>query len=201
MPSNRPLLVGITGGIGAGKSIVSKVFQILGIPKYDADSRAKVLMNSSPELVKPISLLFGPEAYKNDHLNRQYIAAKAFENKGLLTQLNELVHPAVANDFNEWVDQQTAPYVLKEAALLFESGSFESLDQMITVTAPKDIRIKRVMARDGRTEYQVKSIISNQMSEGEKANRSDYVIENDDENMVIPQVLEIHSTLMQNIYR
>ena len=192
-------MVGITGGIGAGKSIVSKVFQTLDIPKYDADSRAKVLMNSNPELVKSISLLFGQEAYKNDHLNRQYIAAKAFENKGLLTQLNELVHPAVANDFNEWVDQQTAPYVLKEAALLFESGSFESLDQMITVTAPKDIRIKRVMARDGRTEYQVKSIIINQMSEGEKANRSDYVIENDDENMVIPQVLEIHSTLMQNI--
>ncbi len=199
MPSNRPLLVGITGGIGAGKSIVSKVFQILGIPKYDADSRAKVLMNSSPELVKSISLLFGPEAYKNDHLNRQYIAAKAFENKGLLTQLNELVHPAVANDFNEWVDQQTAPYVLKEAALLFESGSFKSLDQMITVTAPESIRIKRVMARDGRSEDQVKKIISNQLSEEEKASRSDYVIENDDENMVIPQVLEIHSTLMQNI--
>ena len=201
MSSNSPLLVGITGGIGAGKSIVSRIFEILGIPKYDADSRAKILMNSDSQLRKSITLLFGTEAYKDDHLNRQFIAAKAFENKSLLTQLNELVHPVVGSDFKLWVKKQSTPYILKEAALLFESDSYKSLDKIITVTAPEAIRIERVMSRDGRSKDQVKSIISNQMSEEEKADRSDYVIANDDKQMVIPQILSIHSDLMDNVGR
>ncbi|WP_421873772.1 dephospho-CoA kinase [Marinoscillum sp.] len=195
MKSSRPLLVGITGGIGAGKSIVSRVFEVLGIPKYDADTRAKALMNTNQQLITQITELFGQEAYQEGMLNRQHIAAQAFENKDLLRQLNELVHPVVGKDFKRWAEQQESPYILKEAALLFESGSYQSLDKIITVTAPEQIRMERVMSRDGRSEEQVQSIINNQMDEAEKVKKSDYVITNDGQQLVIPQVLQIHSEL------
>ena len=201
MPYNKPLLVGITGGIGAGKSIVSKVFEILGIPKYDADSRAKWLMSNDPKLVQAITSLFGAEAYQEDQLNRKHIAAKAFDEKSLLGQLNQLVHPAVGHDFISWAQSQSTPYILKEAALLFETGSYKDLDKIITVIAPESTRIQRVIKRDQRTEEQVKAIISNQMSEEEKIAQSDFVVTNDNEHLVIEQVLKIHHTLLDQISR
>ena len=156
MSSSRPWLIGITGGIGAGKSIVSKVFETLGIPKYDADTRAKWLMNNNQKLVDSIRKLFGNNAYQNGELDRKFIASKAFEDKTLLEQLNQLVHPAVSKDFTEWANQHHTPYLLKEAALIFETGSYKDLDKIITVTAAEPIRIQRVMKRDGRSEEQVK---------------------------------------------
>lgn len=197
-----PLKVGITGGIGAGKSIVSRVFQLLGIPKYDADSRAKWLMNNDTSLKANITELFGAQAYEDNQLNRKYLAAQAFENKSTLDELNKLVHPAVANDFEQWYSiQDHSPYILKEAALLFETGSNASLDKVIAVTAPEDLRIERVIKRDQRTEQQVKSIIQNQMDEKQKTELSDFVVINDDQHLITSQVLAIHKTLLEEIGR
>lgn len=193
------MLVGITGGIGAGKSIVSRIFEVLGIAKYDADTQAKWLMNNDVTLKLKIKTLFGEQAYSHNELNRAYIASQVFDNKPLLNQLNNIVHPAVAADFASWTAQQSSPYVLKEAALLFEAGSYKLLNKIITVTAPESIRISRVKNRDGRSEEQIRSIITNQMKEDEKVAKSNYVIMNDDSHLVIEQVLSIHHSILEEI--
>lgn len=190
--------IGITGSIGSGKTTVARVFMHLGIPVYSADERAKQLMTEDPELVAGIRNLFGDEAYlKDGSLNRSYISSNAFHNKHLLTQLNALVHPAVIRDFDLWCGQQKSAYVLKEAALMFESESYKQLDEVITVTAPEQLRIKRTMQRDGMKEAEVRQRMQFQMSEEEKAKRSKHIIRNDEETLVIPQVLDIHQQLMQ----
>ena len=192
------LRVGITGGIGAGKSIVCKVFQILGIPIYDADSRAKWLMNHSESLKDQIKDLFGEEAYEGGELNRSMLAKSAFSNPELLKQLNQLVHPEVARDYASWQKSQRTPYSLKEAALLFESGSYKDLDLIITVTAPKSLRISRVLQRDAhRSEKDIEDIINKQWSEEDKVSRSQFVIVNDGSQGVIDQVLETHQAILQ----
>jgi len=191
---NTPMQVGITGGIGTGKSLICKVFACLGAPIYDADSRAKLLMTTDTILVDQIRKEFGNLSYHSDgSLNREHLR-EVFKEPLLLKKLNKLVHPRVGQDYLNWVMQQQGPaYVIKEAALLIESGSAEGLDKLIVVTAPLDLRIKRVLTRDPhRTEKEIELIVSNQMGEADKLERADFVITNDESTMVIPQVLELH---------
>lgn len=189
--------LGITGGIGSGKTTVCKIFETLGIPIYYADDRAKYLMSHDPDLITGIIDLFGPEAYLEPQvLNRTHIAQVAFNDKDKLAQLNALVHPAVGKDGLEWqAAQQDVPYTLKEAALLYESGSYRSLDKIIVVTAPLELRIERVMARDGSKLEDIEARISKQMPEAEKVNLADFVVYNDGEQALIPQVMSIHRQL------
>ena len=192
--------VGITGGIGAGKSTISKIFKLLGIPVYDADSRAKWLMNHESGLKKEIINLFGVEAYTSEGLNRTFIAKQTFNNQSKLEQLNALVHPAVGKDYIDWEKEQKSPYTLKEAALLFEAGSFKDLDLIIVVSAPEELRIERVLKRDAhRTREDIKAIISKQWPQREKEEKANFVIENDGSSLIIPQVLEIHERILASI--
>lgn len=190
--------VGITGGIGSGKSTVCKIFEVLGIPVYYADDRAKWLMHNQPELIEGIKTAFGEQAYKpNNTLNRPYIADIVFNNKEKLDQLNALVHPAVFQDGVAWNEAHAdAPYTLKEAAILFESGSYLTVDKVITVFAPKEIRIQRVLSRDNTNRKDVEARMNKQMPEEEKINRSDFVIYNDGERSLIEQVLTVHRQLI-----
>lgn len=189
--------VGITGGIGSGKTTVCQLFAALGIPIYDADAAAKRLMTEDELLRKQLIGLFGEAVYVGRELNRPWIAEQVFKNKNLLTQLNALVHPAVARDTMTWTDQQNAPYVLKEAALLIESGSYKVLDKLIVVSAPEELRITRVMARNQITRDEVLSRIQNQLPEAEKLQMADYIIINDGEHALLPQVLNIHQKLLK----
>ncbi|MEQ9231899.1 MAG: dephospho-CoA kinase [Cyclobacteriaceae bacterium] len=191
---NKPLLVGITGGIGAGKSTIAKIFSILGIHIYDSDSRAKDLMVESDNIKSALRVLFGDESFVDGHLNRQLIAQKSFNEPKLLTQLNELVHPIVSEDFKTWVQSHSSEkYLIKEAALLFETGSYKQLDKVLLVTAPEDTRIKRVVSRDShRTEEDVRAIMAKQLPEEEKEALADVVLRNDDSGLMIPQVLKLH---------
>lgn len=191
----KPLQIGITGGIGSGKSLVCKIFNALGTPTYDADSRAKMVMTTDGILVEAIKKEFGVLSYDaKGVLNRQHLANTVFNQPDKLKRLNELVHPRVALDYEHWVSSQTnVKYVLKEAALLFESGSYQSLDKILVVTAPETLRVQRVLIRDPhRSAEQTKEIIRNQMEEEEKMKRADYVIVNDETTLLIPQVLNLH---------
>ncbi len=191
------LKIGITGNIGSGKSTVVKIFAQLDIPVYDADSRAKILMVENKSLVHEIQLLLGNEAYSSGVLNRAFVSQKVFSNTELLTKLNALVHPEVFKDFDLWVEQQQAPYILKEAALLYESGSWQSLDKMIVVAANHNLRLKRSIARDASNTTAIEARMKAQMPEAEKVKRADYVINNNENDLLIPQVLRIHRALMQ----
>jgi len=193
--SNKPFLVGITGGIGAGKSIVCRVFNVLGIPVYDADSRAKQLMVQDTLLISQIKALFGEKAYDDaGKLDNQYIASKVFKDKEKLSQLNGFVHPAVKKDFEKWVDEnKNHPYLIKEAALLIEAESYKALDKLIVVTAPKDVKIKRVLNRDTHRDLeQVEAIMQKQLSDEEKIAIADYTLMNDGVEMLLPQILALH---------
>ncbi len=190
------LKTGITGGIGSGKTTVCKIFEILGIPVYYADDKAKYLMVNDKDLVKNIISVFGEKSYlKNGELNRKYIADIAFKNKRKLEELNKAVHPAVKRDFENWVNEQEAPYIIKEAALLFETGSYKDLDFNILVTAPLDIRIKRVMMRDNIDKESVLARVNNQMPEEDKMKLADFVIYNDERHSLIQQVLDLNKKL------
>ncbi len=191
------LKAGITGGIGSGKTTVCKIFETLGIPVYYADDRAKWLMVNDPELVEGIRKAFGEEAYTAEGaLNRAYLAKTAFGDPEKLAKLNSLVHPAVFRDGSEWHHAQTgAPYTLREAALLFESGSYKAIDKMIVVTAPIDLRLQRVMERDNVPEAAVRARMEQQWPEEEKVKRADYLVHNDGEQLLLPQVLDIHRRL------
>ena len=191
------LRVGITGGIGSGKSIVAKVFATLGIPVYNADSTAKRLMEEDTSLKASISLLFGEQAYEAGRLNRPYISAIVFKDREKLAQLNALVHPATIAAGEKWFGEQQAPYALKEAALIFESGTQRQLDFVIGVSAPQHLRIHRVMARDGVGREEVLKRMQNQIDETIKMRLCDSVIYNDEVQLVIPQVLELHEQLLK----
>lgn len=197
MSNSRPLLVGITGGIGSGKSTVCKLFSLLGAPIYSADDRAKWLMSHDPALKEKILSEFGSESYyATGELNRGYLAETVFSNPEKVASLNALVHPAVGKDFKQWVSQQTAPYLLKEAALLFETGAAKELDYVINVSSPLRVRMARVLLRDPqRTEEQVNQIIDQQLPDEEKNERADFSIKNTDNKLLIPQVLEVHAQL------
>lgn len=187
------LKVGVTGGIGSGKTVVCRIFRVLGIPVFDADTAAKKLMQHDRTLAAAIREAFGDEAYLPDGgLNRTYLSAKVFTNREALERLNALVHPAAIKAANDWAALQHAPYTVKEAALLFESGSYRHNDVNILVTAPEAVRILRVMQRDGITEDQVKARMARQLSDDVKTGLADYIIVNDDKTAIIPQVLALH---------
>lgn len=189
------LRIGLTGGIGSGKSTVAKVFEVLGIPVYYADEAAKRIMNEDEQLKQLISQHFGANAYKNNQLDRQYIASQVFNNKEKLERLNSLVHPATIRDGDNWMQKQTAPYAIKEAALIFESGTQDQLDYVIGVSAPTPLRILRTIKRDGSSRDQVLARMSKQIQEVIKMRLCDFVIYNDEVQAVIPQVIKLHTTL------
>jgi dephospho-CoA kinase len=191
------LRIGITGGIGSGKSTVAKVFEVIGIPVYYADDAAKRLMNEDAQLRQQIMALFGPAAYPNNQLDRKYIARVVFNDKEKLQQLNALVHPATIADGERWMQQQTAPYAIKEAALIFESGTQGQLDHVIGVSAPAALRIHRAMKRDSLSREEILSRMNKQIQETIKMRLCDFIIYNDEQQLVVPQVLALHEKLMQ----
>ena len=187
------LRIGVTGGIGTGKTIVCKLFELLKAPVFYADSAAKAAMQADPVLIAGLKTTFGEETYTGDgNLNRSYLASIVFNSEEKLRQLNALVHPAVFKTFDLWVERQNALYVLKEAALLFESGSYKDCDYTVLVSSPPELRIQRVMSRDKITREQVLARINKQMPEVEKAKMADFIIANNEAQLLIPQVLVLH---------
>lgn len=184
--------IGITGGIGSGKSTICRAFSILGVAVYDSDSRARRLMHTNPEVIAAIRKLFGDNAYIHGYLNRSYIAELVFHQPDLREKLNHIVHPAVAKDFDTWAGCQQGHYVIEEAAILFESGAYRCMDAIVTVSTPEEQRIQRTCLRDGTDEQSVRQRIAAQMSEEERVARADYVIVSDDRTPVMPQILKLH---------
>lgn len=196
------LRIGLTGGIGSGKSTVAKIFEVLGIPVYYADAAARRLVNEDEELKKNIITHFGKESYVDSQLNRPYIASIVFNDKEKLELLNSLTHPATIRDANIWMQElaesrgQSSLYTIKEAALIFESGSAEYLDHVIGVYTPAPLRIQRTMQRDKITKEEVLQRMNRQMDEDIKMKLCDFVIINDEQQLLIPQVLKLHDKLL-----
>ncbi len=188
--------VGLTGGIGSGKSTVAKVFEVLGIPVYYADDAAKKLMNEDESLKQKIKELFGPAVYKDDILDKKNLAAIVFNNPQKLQLLNAWVHPATIAAAAIWLQQQTTPYAIKEAALIFESGAQKDLDYVIGVHAPAALRIQRTMQRDGVTRAEVMARMDKQLDEIIKMRLCDFIIKNDEQELLIPQVVALHQKLI-----
>jgi len=201
MVEERHIKVGITGGIGAGKSTVCKIFEQLGVPIYYADVRAKELMQESNTLRENIRQAFGWDAYdKKGILNRPYLAKIVFNDPRQLQILNQIVHPAVFDDYHSWVSQRANhgnPYSIKEAALLIESGSYKELDQIIVVTCPIDLRIERIMKRDHIRREEVLKRMENQLSDKERLDKTDHVLQNGTDSSLIKQVLELHREFLK----
>jgi dephospho-CoA kinase len=193
------LKIGITGNIGSGKTTVSKMFEVLGIPVFYADTEAKNVMTTDPVLVAGIKEAFGQSSYFNDgSLDRKHIAQIVFNDDRELAKLNALVHPAVFRAFDAWVAGiKNAPYVMKEAALLFESTSYKMCDFSLLVTAPLELRIERVVKRDHLTSTDVEAREAKQFTESRKRELADYIIENDETQLIIPQVLQLHDAFLQ----
>ena len=193
------IVVGLTGGIGSGKTTVAKMFRDLGVPVYIADLEAKKLMLKSKVIKRKLIQLFGKDAYKKDGLNKSFIADKIFNNSELLHKMNAIVHPKVAAHFKRWIAKQSSPYVIKEAAILFENGSYVNCDAVITVRAPENDRIKRVIARDKSSIAKVKAIIKNQWSDVDKIERSQFVITNNDLLETQKKARKIHQEILKSI--
>ncbi len=190
---SRPKLLGVTGGIGSGKSTVCKVFETLGCKCYYADDRAKYLMEHSRNVVSEVVNIFGSGAYKEGRLNRQVVSNKVFHDKSLLNRLNKVVHPAVKDDFIRWIEQnQKDRILLKEAALLFETKSYQELDQTVLVLANKETRVQRVLRRDPhRSEEEIKAIIDKQLPDSKKEAMADFIIKNDENELLTRQVVDV----------
>lgn len=188
------LKVGITGGIGSGKSLVAKIFSTLGVPVYESDQRAKWLIEHHETIISEIRELLGDEAYNEEgKYNKQFVSTAVFQNEELLKSLNQIVHPRVRQDFEDWVLMQNAPFVLKEAAIMNRNAG---LDKIIVVLSPKSLRIKRLLKRDAhRNLSEIEKVISNQKTAKEFLELADFVINNDDIELVIPQVLEVYEKL------
>ena len=194
------MVVGLTGGIGSGKSTIAKAFAALGIAVFNSDEQAKALIATDAQVKERIIAAFGEEAYQNGEYNRAYIAQIVFNNSEKLAILNGIVHPALAEYFKRWAKEQTSPYVLKEAAILFESGSYKDCDYIITVTAPEEVRIARVMARDHCTEAQVRARMAQQWSDSQRIALSNAVIENIDLEKAKKEVKRINNELRMTSY-
>lgn len=193
------MVVGLTGGIGSGKSTIAEMFGSLNIPIYDSDFNAKKLMVESRELKQAITHLLGEESYTDGALNRAYIAKKVFEDAHLLEKLNKIVHPAVREHFLDWSKKQESPYVIQESALIFENENQDLYDAIILVTAPIKIRVKRVTQRDKSKESDVLKRIQHQMKDGEKEKMAHFQIENIDLETTQKRVLEVHEALIKSI--
>lgn len=191
--------VGITGGIGSGKSTVCKVFKVLGIPVFEADSVGKQLMNTDAEIHARLVNLFGLSVYLPDQtIDRKYLSGIVFNNPSLLTKLNAIVHPAILNAFDIWCQNQQSPYILQEAAILFESGFYKMVDKTIVVVTDEAERIQRVMKRDKTSEEQVRQRIQNQWTDEQRIKLADFVIGNNDNELIIPQIVEIDKKIREN---
>jgi dephospho-CoA kinase len=191
------LRIGLTGGIGSGKSTVARIFNVLGIPVYSSDDASKRLMDEDEELKNSIVKAFGKESYSNGKLNRKYLATKAFSDPNKIELLNSLVHPATIKDAITWMEKQKAPYLIKEAALIFESGSDKFLDVIIGVRSPLALRLERTMKRNNVTAEEVEARIKLQMDEEEKLDLCDYIVQNDEKQLLIPQVLLLHKKFLK----
>lgn len=194
---SKPYQIGVTGGIGSGKTTVCRVFEELGVPIYEADVRAKALMLNK-NVRSAIINLFGVEAYTVSGINRDFIAREIFRNPEKREDINEIVHPAVSDDYEEWLQiNNTSTYVVKEAALFFETGSSLMMDKMVLVIAPLEQRVRRIKQRDTfRSEDEIMNIIAVQLPDEEKIKQADYVIENGEESLLLPQVLQLHYELI-----
>ncbi|WP_282050019.1 dephospho-CoA kinase [Maribacter aquivivus] len=190
------IVIGLTGGIGSGKSTVATMFKELGVPVYDSDHRAKYLMNTSGIINKQLVELLGEEAYEKGKLNRPYIAKKVFNDSELLAELNNIVHPVVRQDFIDWTKEQDSCYVIQETALLFENKSQELYDNVILVTAPKEVRIERVLSRDNSTRAQVEARMNNQLEDKIKLELANFIIENIDLERTREKVLQVHASIL-----
>jgi len=193
------IVVGLTGGIGSGKTTVAKAFKQLGVPVYIADEEAKKLMGRSKIIKRKLIQLFGDDAYIDNELNKPFIANIIFNDKVFLEKMNAIIHPRVARHFQKWVLKQEAPYIIKEVAILFENDGYKQCDFVITVTAPKDLRIKRLLQRDDTTEAKIGAIMNNQWTDEEKVKRSHFVIENISLNDTKKQVLQVHELILKRL--
>lgn len=192
------LKVGITGGIGSGKSVICELFALLGIPVFNSDSEAKKIMKTDEDVKVKLKQLLGNKAYSDKGLNRKYIRDIAFRDSEILKKINQIVHPAVRKHFLNWCTLHSEkPFVIQEAAIIFESGAYRFLDFIVTVYAPENVRIERTMLRDGISGSAVKSVIENQLPDDQKLKQSDDVIHNYDPYLVLPQVIEIHKKLVR----
>lgn len=192
-------VVGLTGGIGSGKTTVSNMFKDLGIPVYIADVEAKTLMNTSAVIKRKLTDLFGPMAYQNNELNRDYISSKIFSDKVYLEKMNAIIHPKVAEHFKQWLQKQTSLYVIKEAAIIFEHNTQSQYDSIITVIADKEARINRILKRDTTTKDKILSIMKHQLSDEDKVKMSDFVILNDNLEHTKEQVLKTHNSILETL--
>ena len=192
-------IVGLTGGIGSGKSTVARMFESKGIPVYTADDEAKKLMNTSKVIKKQLINLLGNECYQNGELNKAFISTKIFNDKTILKKINAIVHPKVGNHFKRWLKKQTAPYIIKEAAIIFENNLQSQFDVIITVVANKETRIERILKRDATSIDKIENIIRNQMSDEEKIKLSNYVVYNLDLDETDRQISKINEKILESL--
>ena len=190
-------IIGLTGGIGSGKTLISKVFISLDIPVYNSDIEAKLLMNSDLQIVAELKQKFGDDLYNKNELDRKKLAEFIFNDINNLAFVNSVVHPAVKLHFNKWTEKQNSEYVIKETAILFESGTYKDVTLIITVIAPEDIRINRIISRDQLNKEEIKTRMANQISDSERINQSDFIIINDNKQLIVPQVLKIHKKVIK----
>jgi len=192
------IIVGLTGGIGSGKTTVGKLFKKLGIPVYNSDKQAKKLMKSSKTVRNDVKKLLGSEAYVDNKLNKVYVASKVFNNKDLLQQLNAIIHPAVRKHFQKWVKKKKSSYVIQETAILLENSMQYFYDKIILVTAPEGVRIARIKERDSSTDDQIKARMQNQWNDKRKIPLADFIIENKELNQTVIKVKEVHGLLLDH---
>jgi dephospho-CoA kinase len=195
--SRHNLRLGVTGGIGSGKSTVCRVFSVLGIPVFSADIEAKRIQDNDPEIKDKINSIAGKDLYSSGRLDRTELARLIFNNKDFLWEVNSVVHPAVFNYFRRWVDMQDAPYSIMEAAILFESGAYRMMDRIVTVVTPLQERIDRLLKGNKLNREQITVRIRNQIDDESRIKKSDYVIYNSENDMIIPSILEIHQRMLK----
>lgn len=195
------LRIGITGGIGSGKTTACKLFELQGVPVFYADYEAKAAMNTDAILRQDIQATFGEAIYTNGLLNRKVLAAIVFNNEAELNKLNALVHPAVYRRFDVWAEKQQTPYVIKEAALLFETGSYKNCDFTVLVKSPEILKIARIIERDSASQDDVLKRMKKQLSDIEKEKLADFIIENNEQQLIIPQVLRLHQYFIESAER
>ena len=197
----KPYLLGITGGIGSGKSTVSKIFEVLGLKIYQSDDMAKYLMGNDNKLISSIINHFGEESYIDGKINKEYISKNVFYDKEKLKIINNLVHPVVINDFKKWcLINKSEKILIKEAALLFESKSYKELDFIIYVYAEKKLRISRILKRDShRTKDQIEHIINSQLTDKESFEKADYILENNEKSLLLPEVIDLYEKIKKKV--
>lgn len=197
IPGGKGLKLGVTGGIGSGKTTVCKVFGVLGIPVFSADDEAKRILDSDREIQIKINLLAGKDLFSSGKLDRPALAKMIFNNKELLEKVNSIIHPAVFRSFGEWFNQQYSPYSIMEAAILFESGAFRFMDKIVTVVTPLDERIERLVSGNRLTREQINERIKNQIDDDSRIKQSDFIISNSENDLIIPSIIGIHEEMLK----